>query len=173
MATFKENYEYGKVGESLVAKWLRKRGNHIMPVYEKVIEGEFRGPAIFPHVGKPFAAPDMFVFTKTTAMWVESKRKGLMTFRDVSRTWQVGIKMKDFNNYLNLIKMSPFQVWIFFLVTGGHDEYNRLSPGGLYCENLANLLETFDHYDYEESDMIYWNDEDLRKFDTYESVSNL
>lgn len=42
---FNETLAKGKVGESLIAQWLKSRGSHVLPIYE-VETGQYKGPSI-------------------------------------------------------------------------------------------------------------------------------
>jgi len=44
--SFAKNLSMGKIGESRIARWLNRRGLHVIPVYEKEVS-EGKGPTLF------------------------------------------------------------------------------------------------------------------------------
>ena len=50
-SSFQENLHVGQIGESLIAAWLKSRGNSVLPVYEVEIDTG-KGPRVFSPSGQ-------------------------------------------------------------------------------------------------------------------------
>lgn len=83
VATFATQLERGKIGESLIAEWLKRKGYHILPVYEKEIS-EGKGPQIFTAEGRGLVAPDLLAFKSDKMQWVEAKHKSVFSWHRIT-----------------------------------------------------------------------------------------
>lgn len=76
MTAFAQTLEFGKIGESDIAYWLRDRNNCVLPIYEKEID-EGKGPRLFSPNGEHIV-PDMLVLPEVE--WIEAKHKSVFTW---------------------------------------------------------------------------------------------
>ena len=162
MPTFESKLQVGRAGESLVAAWLRSRGNTILPVYEKIIE-DGKGPQLF-LPDKLLIAPDFFVFNHDRAMWIEAKTKTAFTKYRKTGKWVTGIDLRHYEHYLEVDKVTPWNVWLLFLQLGGQAKDSPPnSPAGLFGNPLEYLSrhESHRHSNGGPSGMVYWAMEDL------------
>lgn len=172
--SFEDSLCVGKLGESQIASWLRKRGNHVMPVYE-VSSGQYKGPTIFPSYGGDLIAPDMFVFNKDRAFWVEAKHKEAFSWHRKTRRWVTGIDVRHYRDYKKLGEISQWDVWLLFLHKGGQAKDSPAnSPSGLYGNRLEYLIENENHRheNWGSSGMVYWAEEHLKKLSSYSLEKN-
>lgn len=58
-AFFEAKLAEGRVGEGLIASYLRSRGANILPVYE-IEQPNGKGPRVFSADNRQLVAPDMF-----------------------------------------------------------------------------------------------------------------
>jgi len=164
MNTFPKYYPMGKAGESLIATWLRRRGNGFLPIYEKIID-EGKGPQLYLPDGE-LIAPDLLVFGgKDRIAWIEAKHKTAFTFHRKSGLWVTGIDLRHYSDYLMVDEKSPWPVWLLFLQGAGRAKDSpEGGPTGLYGEALAVLKtkENHRHMNWGKSGMVYWAEKDLR-----------
>jgi hypothetical protein len=172
----------GKVGESLIANWLKRRGYNVLPAYE-IAEPEFKGPRILSARGD-LVAPDLLAFNfdapKTPVLWCEAKGKAAFTWHRISSSYQDGIDKQHWLDYLELRRRTPWDLWLLFLhAPGGLAKDNppgMVPPSGLFGGEILRLAERIDH----ESDrwgkggMVYWRCSDLtvngKPLATYDEV---
>ena len=154
---FESKLAIGKTGESAIARYLRGRGFSCLPVYEKT-DNEFKGPQVYtPH--EAFVAPDMLVFRKDSAFWIEAKHKSAFSWHRISRRWVTGIDYCHYSDYLQVEDASPWPVWLFFLHRGGQAKDSPAnSPSGLYANKLSYLRQNVNHTheNWGRSGMVYW-----------------
>lgn len=178
--SFQQKLKQGQVGESLIARWLRRKGFFVLPVYE--VSGLNKGPRLFnpDYVnGSRFIAPDMFVFKSADgrdyAYWIESKEKTTFTFYRITKTWQTGVDKKYWEHYCRIQEETPWDVWLMFLHRGGVDkDTGEESEPGLFGEKLVRLQDLIDHECGPEKmgngGMVFWNKSDLRKLAAIEEI---
>lgn len=167
---FDDALYYGKIGESLIGNWLRKRGNWVLPVYEKQ-DDDKKGPRLFLPEGE-LIAPDMLVLGDTV-LWMEAKHKTAFSWHRRTERWVTGIDMDYYQDYLRIHDESPFPVWLMFVQKGGHAKDSpEQSPSGLYGNSLSVLRERISHRsdNYGHGGMIYWAETTLKKFATLEEL---
>lgn len=178
---FKMCLEFGRLGESLTAKWLLDRGNFVLPVYE--IENADKGPRLYAPDRSALIATDMLVISPAgrCSIWIETKTKtGFTQLRRENRdgkcgVWQTGIDRRYFCDYRRIDEESGYPVWLLFLQRGGQTKDSPAeSPAGLYGNSIENLKDKIDHehdfYEWEERPaMVYWNIYDLYRLATIES----
>lgn len=163
--SFVQYLNHGKVGESIVAQWLRSRGYNVLPIYEKELD-EKKGPALYACTGS-FVAPDMLVFRSGSLghdpggiRWIEAKTKSAFTWHRQTEQWTTGIDKRLYRNYLQVMKLSPWPLWIMFLHLNGQAKDSEPTPDtGLFGASLETLSEHIHHRWPENDDepgMIYW-----------------
>jgi hypothetical protein len=164
---FEDTFQMGKLGESSIARWLRSRGNSVMPVYEKMIE-EFKGPQLFLPKNKCLIAPDMLVFNDRNIRWIEAKKKTAFSWHRNTHAWVTGIDTRHYEDYLQVEDCSPWPVWLLFLQGKGQAKDSPPDcPSGLYANSLQYLRENVSH---RFAHMTYWNIDNLRKLASLEEV---
>jgi len=174
--TFTESLDYGTAGESLISRWMRKRGNWVLPVYEKVIDTG-KGPQLFtPDAGVSLICPDLFVFSPKERCWVEAKRKSAFTWHRISQRWVTGIDLRHYGHYLEVDDKTPWPVWLLFLHENGQAKDSPPGcPTGLFGEALQKLRKCENHRSdkYGKDGMVYWACESLRKLAELQDVLSL
>lgn len=169
--SFAESLAQGQIGESLIARWMRRRGNFVLPVYEKEIDSG-KGPRLFCPNGQRIA-PDMLVFGGPPPRWVEAKHKTAFSWHRNTQRWVTGIDIRHYEDYLKVDEETPFDVWLMFLQRGGQAKDSPAeSPSGLYGNVLSCLRyrENHRHKNWGPSGMVYWAESDLRKLAGLESL---
>lgn len=162
--TFESKLNYGKLGESRIAEWLKGRGYSVLPVYE-LEKSESKGPTLF-MPSKVLIAPDMFVFNQQKCFWIEAKHKTTFSWHRLTSRWVTGIDLRHYHDYCIVDDETPFPVWLMFLQEGGIDKYTLLtSPRGLYGNALSKLrtCENHRHANWGRSGMVYWAIDNLVK----------
>jgi len=172
--SFDNDLLFGKVGESSIARYLRKRGATILPVYEKLID-EGKGPQLF-MPDKELIAPDMLALCRGKAQWVEAKHKESFTKWRKTDSWQTGIDRKHYEHYCKVCDETPYPVWLFFLHKGGVAKgCSESSPSGLFIQNLQKLRVCVDHISppdyFTKSGMVFWNINSLILFASFQEVA--
>ena len=156
--TFAQKLQMGKTGESVIAKWMNRRGFSVLPVYE-IEQGKFKGPALY-SVNAQLIAPDMLAFTPDgQARWIEAKTKSAFTWHRKSGTWQTGINLRHYLDYLKVQDLSPWPIVLMFLqLPGQAKDSPEGCPTGLFGDPL-NVLRYNEHHrhEVEEPHMVYWN----------------
>ena len=168
MNAFQQKYEFGEAGESLIARWMRKKyGRWVMPVYEKVINTG-KGPQLYLPNDKRLIAPDLFVFDMAKALWVEAKRKSRFSYHRLSERWVTGIDLVHYADYKKVDALSPWPVWLLFL----HEKSDDGCPHGLFGGSLEYLKdnENHRHTNWGNGGMVYWHHAKLRQLATIEEV---
>lgn len=164
---FNENLKQGKVGESQIAQWLKRRGHHILPIYE-IEKGQYAGPAVYSSNGESFIAPDMIAFWKKT-VWIEAKHKTAFTWHRISQRWVTGIDLHHYMQYQRVAEISEWPVWLMFLHCGGSAKDSDPSPAGLFGNELNYLIrnENHRHNAWGKHGMVYWGIGTLKKLAEY------
>jgi len=172
---FKTQLEEGKIGESVIASWLKSRGYNVLPVYEKEIS-EFKGPTLFTFDDKDIICPDIFVFNNKKSFWVEAKHKTAFSWHRNTERWVTGIDLKHYSHYLEIAnKYSRWPVFLLFLHREGvakDTPIGMVSPTGLYGEDILFLEkhENHRHKNHGNSGMVYWNEETLKKYTELDNI---
>lgn len=168
MSNFESQLKAGKVGESEIAGWLRSRGLHVLPVYE-IEKGQYAGPAVYSASGASIIAPDILAFNDEKIIWIEAKHKSAFTWHRISQRFVTGIDLHHYQEYLKLVELVSWPVWLLFLQRGGTAKDSHQSPAGLYGENIEILAtkENHRHNNWGKCGMVYWAEESLRKLADY------
>ncbi len=168
--TFGETLRIGKIGESVIATWLRGRGWTVLPVYEKE-EQEYKGPQLFTARAGELVAPDILTYRLSAGgmdiRWIEAKHKSGFSWHRRSNRWVTGIDLHHYAQYMQVYKDSTWPVWLLFLQRGGRtkDQPAELTqPRGLFGERIGTLAGTENHRDtrWGRHGMVYWALQSLR-----------
>jgi len=178
---FDEMLPFGQMGESLIAKYLRKLGYIILPAYEKEIDNG-KGPRIFLPYGYPvkeLITPDMLARREKRTLWVEAKHKSAATFYRKKQRWQTGIDKRHWFDYLQVEKVTGWPVQVVFLqrlsiITNAPPNVEPC-PTGLYtCRITCTISDEgyyIDRLSGRRYEMVYWAVKDLRKIASLEEVT--
>lgn len=169
--SFEQTLLRGKVGESLIANWFKRRGYSILPVYE-IEKNQGKGPQLF-MPAQELIAPDMLIFNAEKILWVETKHKNAFTLHRISGDWTTGIDQRHYHDYCKVDEQTPFPVWILFLQRGGHAKDSpETSPSGLFGNSIRYLKahEHHRHGNWGNSGMVYWGIRDLYKIADLEDI---
>lgn len=169
--SFDSALRFGQAGESAIARYLRARGNSVLPVYEKEIDTG-KGPQVFMPEGS-LVAPDFLTWKGRCACWIEAKHKSAFSWHRISGRWVTGIDLRHYRDYCFIADTSPWRVWLLFLHRGGHAKDSpETSPAGLFGNDIAYLRENENHRSdrHGHSGMVYWAHENLRKLAGNEAV---
>ncbi len=154
--SFEAALAIGRASESLIARWLIRRGFAVQPVYEKVLEGR-KGPQLFSSQGD-FTAPDLLAFRHPHAYWIEAKHKTAFTFYRRTGKFETGIDIDHYLAYLRVREITGIPLWLFFLHSGGTAKDSPESPSGLFVGDIDIMKERESHRSarYGRSGMVYW-----------------
>lgn len=169
--TFQDRFAYGCAGESLISRWLRRRGFSILPVYEKLID-DGKGPRLF-LADETLIAPDLFAFRAQKALWIEAKHKTAFSWHRLTGRWVTGIDLRHYDDYCRVDEETPWPVWLLFLHDGGQAKDSPPnSPSGLFGNRLSILrrCENHRHANWGNTGMVYWAVECLHKLADIEDV---
>jgi len=176
---FAQRFNFGRIAENKIAQWLIATDRFVLPVYETETEADAKGPRVFLCNGS-LVAPDLLVFTKLRATWVEAKRKSHFTWHKKTATWQTGIDLPCYEHYLRIADGSPFPLWLLFLhedhrpdVRDIHAGCDPECPTGLYGENIQKLrkMEDHRHPNWGRRGMVYWRESALKRLASIDEVN--
>lgn len=171
---FAKTLEWGEAGESLIARWLRSRGNVVLPIYEKILDTG-KGPRLF-LPDKTLIAPDLFTYKTKDAYWVEAKRKTAFSWHRKTQRWVTGIDIHHYSHYCQVDDFGPFPVWLLFLQEGGKAKDSPdNSPAGLFGNKISKLknLENHRHQNWGKGGMVYWSVDSLLLMETIDNIKRL
>lgn len=161
---FEENLAKGKVGEGKIARWLRKRHNFVLPVYELETEA-CKGPVLFTPSGEVLRATDLLVFGACNPQWIEAKDKNAWSWYrkcGLYPKWVTGVDLANYKDYCDIDDLTPWPVWLLFLQNGGLAKDTPLefteSPTGLFGNSIEYLREHESHRSERHAKgMVYWH----------------
>ena len=162
--TFEQQLAFGKIGESKIAEWFKRKNYYVLPIYEKEVS-EGKGPQVF-GLDENLIAPDMLVFNRQKIFWIEAKHKSVFSWHRTTSQWVTGIDLKYYNDYLKITALSPWPVWLLFLHEKGYtDEWPHNCPTGLFGGELTTLSKLENHRSdkWGKSGMVYWGVDSLTK----------
>jgi hypothetical protein len=180
-----QDYKFGRMAEARIARWLKSRGNIILPIYEIEIESG-KGPRVFTAL-QELVAPDLLVFGKERIYWAEVKRKAVFTWHRNSQRWTTRIDLRHWLDYLKVREVTGQELWLFFLheceVPDLRDQNYGCPvkcPVGLFTNSVDYLMERENHRaeargngtGWGASGMVYWARESLKQFATIEEMRN-
>lgn len=172
---FDDTLRFGQAGESAIARWLRGRGYTVMPIYEKLIDDK-QGPRLFLPNNRRLIAPDMLVWNKRAAFFVEAKHKSAFSWYRIGNTWVTGIDLRHYHEYLLLDDLGPPRVILMFLHRGGRAKDSPPdSPRGLFGGWLHDLRKKESHRSpkHGPSGMVYWSKDSLKLLATLDEVEGI
>ena len=160
--SFAENLQTGRVAESMIGKWMIKRGFSVLPVYE-LAEQRYKGPQLFSMDGE-FVAPDMLAFKPGfPALFVEAKCKSGFTWSRKYGRFETGIDFRHYMDYQRVAEKTGLPLWILFLQQGGAVKDappdRPDSPRGLFGNEIKLLMarESHRHENWGKGGMVYWS----------------
>lgn len=162
---------FGQVGEGIIAKWLQSRGWYILPVYETEINSG-KGPRIFAPQGERIIAPDALAMhpQKKLIRFVECKTKTVFSWHRITESWQTGIDLRHWHEYVSLATVLNCDIWILFLhLQSAPKPYDvkhgcpAACPTGLFGQELEKLKKTGRPDTGWSRGMMYWNHDHLVK----------
>lgn len=166
--SFAESLGYGQIGEGQIGRWIRSRGNCVLPVYEKEID-EGKGPRFFTPTGE-HVAPDMFVMPAMA--WAEAKRKSVFSWHRQTQQWVTGFDLNHYEGYKETQRESRRPVWLMFLHESHEPDPRDVKSGcpyrcptGLFGGSLDYLSkhENHRHENWGRHGMVYWAVHHLKK----------
>jgi hypothetical protein len=163
VSRFNERLTLGHVVESKIAKWLIARGCHVLPAYQ-IIEQKANGPQLFSKAGN-FVTPDMFVFSKSGALWIEAKHKTAFTYHRITGRFVTGIDLNHWRDYLEVKRLTSVECWLMFNHLGGTAKDSPPSPSGLFTGEIGELSKCVNHThaNWGKHGMIYWAIHSLKR----------
>lgn len=166
---FDRTLAFGKIGESLISRWLQGRGHLVFPAYEKEI-GEGKGPQLFSSAGD-LVLPDLLTFKAGAVRWFEAKHKTCFTWHRLSRRWTTGIDLRHYGEYQEVQHRTGTPVWLMFWHPKAEPSSGDMAhgcpaqcPTGLFGNDLSVLVNCESHRSdrHGRSGMVYWAHENLR-----------
>lgn len=115
--SFATSLATGQLGESLIAQWLRRRGWHVLPAYEKET-GDYKGPRLFMAQGSDKAqliAPDLLTMRNGDFRWIEAKHKTHFSWYGKEQRFVTGIDLHHYGDYCRVADETGIDVWLMFL----------------------------------------------------------
>lgn len=185
---FEKTLKWGKVGETAIANWLRRRGYTILPVYDVPLDTN-KSPRLYTAYKSGYdelIAPDMLTMKGMRIQWIEAKRKTRFSWRaryPNARKWQTGIDLRHYEHYLHVREHTNIPLWIMFLhmcaIPSDVDQANGcepVCPVGLFGHEILYLKNHVAHKDQFQRDgrrypMVYWNYDVLKPLATLAEVS--
>lgn len=185
---FERALEFGKVAESLIARFMMARGHAVMPVYE-VEKGRGKGPQIFA-ANAEFVAPDMLVFKSDGGqLFIEAKHKTVFSWHRKTRRWVTGIDLRHYEDYRHVARMTQLPVWLMFYHGCDRPDERDIRhgcpprcPTGLFAGEIRHLAANENHRSpaldhsrdgligHGASGMVYWAVETLRRIASKDEV---
>lgn len=175
--SFQDSLAVGKTGESLIARYFLNRGYSVLPVYE-VLPGQYKGPVLYTSSGNMLVSPDMMVMGKGKIFWVEAKHKSAFTWHRISQSWNTGIDLHHYEQYLAIQALhQEIPIWLLFLHQNGKAKdtpEGLLSPAGLFGNTLSHLRDHEHHRDprWGPHGMVYWDTSALKRIAPMAEVSH-
>lgn len=166
--TFAEALKIGQTGESIISKWIQRKGFSVMPVYEESYN-KYKGPMVFTTSGG-LVAPDMFVFNDKRAFWIEAKNKSAFSWYRKKERWTTGIDTRHFNDYVSIAESSSIPILLTFIQHNGIAKGDEVQgPTGLYWHTVR-WLKTHMSHTHDSPPMIYWAEKTLKFVCTLEQL---
>lgn len=183
---FRNMFATGRLSESRIARWLIQEEQwNVLPAYDmELVTG--KGPRLFTPQGE-LVVPDLLAMklqgNECLLAWYEAKHKTRFSWYRRARSWQTGIDLRHYLEYLQVQEITQREVYLCFFHEGSapsaSDRANgspSLCPTGLYRQSLRTLMVHEDHRGEYQRDgrryqMVYWNEHDLVRVATVEQVT--
>ena len=169
--TFQTNLSSGRLAEGVIANWLRRRGNTVIPAYELESVGQ-KGPQVYaPNF--ELVAPDLLVWKDGKTCWIEAKSKSVFAWNRTTKAWVTGIDLHYYEQYQKVLSHFEFKwdVWLLFLHSSSIPSDADLRhgcpvkcPTGLFGNSL-NVLRSVEHsrdLRWGRTGMVYWQHSSLK-----------
>ena len=189
-AAFEQNLAFGRIGESLLATWLRRKHQwSLLPAYEiEMVKG--KGPRIFTPTDQ-LVSPDFLGLRGNEVRWFEAKHKSVFSWYRAKQCWVTGINLRHCQQYVEVSKRFPFPIFLIFLHEEDHlrpedpkysdpkyseDKKHYPCPTGLfYCRLTERTLTDASSYSHiwEKGSMIYLSINQLVQLATMEEVKQI
>lgn len=168
MSSFENNLRQGQLGESIIAQWLRSRGWHVLPAYEKEIDNG-KGPRLFMAHGSTSSqliVPDILGIRNGDFKWFEAKHKTRFSWYGIGGYFVTGIDKRHFDDYCRVADVTDIPVWVLFLHTNSQTSQDDVlqrnapkeCPTGLFGAEITKMREQMSHESnrHGSSGMYYW-----------------
>lgn len=175
----------GRLGENVVARFLRARGNSILPIRD-IDTGDFmKGPRLLAPEGMELVSTDWLVFgPEGKSCWIEVKTKSRWTWHRKTTCWNTGIDQHYLDHYVNIARRSSIPVWLVFLHLEDSPSMTDLDSGapahcptGLFVGEVLHLVKEgavhHTHPNWGKGGMVYWAAEALKQLATGEEIEKL
>lgn len=126
--TFADQLNFGREIEKCVSRWLMKRGESILPVYDYSGLAEDKAPKLTNlHSSDSLVLPDLLGFRMGRGMWFEVKFKDSANFTRITGRLETGISKRLWDQYWRVAAISGLPVWLIF----AHKKENEIRAGSL------------------------------------------
>jgi hypothetical protein len=176
---FEARLQHGRTGESLIALWLRRRGNYVLPAYEVEVESG-KGPRVFAP-DDALIAPDLLCLKpRSDPVWIEAKHKSVFSWYRKLQRWETGINERHWNDYVKVADRIGIPVWLLFLHRQRRPwdgDLPWLPPGvtecpvGLFGIGIEHAKKRGRFAPEHDGGMRYWAHSDLRLLARLEEVT--
>lgn len=181
--SFKDNLLAGRIHESTIGSYLRRKGWTIIPIYE-LEQDAGKGPQIFAPSGASLVGPDMIAYRNGATRFVEAKTKSVFSWRRTSPgpRWETGIDLRHYSHYCKVADLFPdWEFHLLFLHLSAipwiedrkWPNCPKECPTGLFRGRLQELRSTGRSSDRHASGMMYWGYDSLQRIATLEKVQNI
>lgn len=181
-AEFGRNLAWGQVGESDIARYLRRRGGHTIALCETANEHEKHGPRLL-GCGEALTLPDLLSFRNGKASFIEAKQKKHFAWNRSKGVWVTGIDERHWHHYLKVQDRTAIPVWLLFLHKSDETpewflRYGAppICPSGLFAQEIQDLARCiFDRNVSKkggatDKPMVYWHWRSLIRIASVEQV---
>lgn len=176
---FEQNLEVGRNGELVLESILQNYGWHTIPTYD--YKSEYKKSPRMVGTKDYLRLPDIDASKDGKRIWIECKWKEGASWTYSKRTFEHGIPLYLYNEYLKVEKITGDKVWIFFIesnqakltsielarcIRGGKPlppDRSYYPPSVLRGQLLANLKQTRIQF-MENTNHIFFNQSDLMYF---------
>lgn len=173
----------GRLGENVVARYLRARGNSILPIRDIDMGDVWKGPRLTSPEGMELVSTDWLVIgPQGKTCWIEVKTKRRWSWHRATATWNTGIDQHYLDHYLMIALRSSIPVWLVFLhlydLPSDADLENGAPaqcPMGLFGNDVLRLAKVVHHThsNWGKGGMVYWAAPGLNQLASREEIETL
>jgi len=184
---FRSAFATGRLSESRIARWLIHEEHwNVLPAYDREL-ATGKGPRLFTPLGE-LIVPDLLAMklqgNTCLLAWYEAKHKTRFSWYRRAQSWQTGIDLRHYLDYLQVQEHTGYDVSLCFFHERATPSVSDLAngspsqcPTGLYRQSLRSLLTHEDHRgEYQREgrhyQMVYWNERALERIATVEQVKH-